>query len=135
MVLTEILIILQIYSARSVLFFFLFNLWYLKSNYSFLHNTGLQWASPTNQHQNMSGSAKILRHGYCLDATTHGWCDTTARRYPLSHLPTCDVWECYWTMTLDLCLFMMLSPLSTCIRLTFPLHSQSVRCSMCGTGV
>uniref|UniRef100_A0A3P9B0X7 RING-type E3 ubiquitin transferase n=1 Tax=Maylandia zebra TaxID=106582 RepID=A0A3P9B0X7_9CICH len=55
------------------------------------------------------------------------------KRFPSSPLPTCGVSGCCWTMILDLCLFMTLLVLSTCIRLTLTLLSQSALCSMFGT--
>lgn len=122
--------IFQVYDARNALAF-------MKSHCFFfsIGHAGLQWALHTSQHQNTSGSAKTLPPGYCLDATTHGWCVTTVRRCPSILRPTCGVLEYCWTMTLDLCLSTMLSALSTCTHLTSPLLSQSALCSTCGTGV
>lgn len=83
----------------------------------------------------MSGLAKTLPPGFCLDATTRGWCVTTARRCPSSPHPTCVVLECCWTMTPDRCPSTTPLPLSTCTHSKSTSLSQCARCSMCGTGV
>jgi len=98
-------------------------------------STGTLLALPTNLPQSMSGLARTQPLGCFAAATTLGWFATTARSWPLSLHPTCDVSGSCWITMPDTWPSTMPWVPSTFTRSMSLLSSLFVPCSMYGISV